>query len=409
MFTVATVLVIIAASIALPTMFSPSTAAGFAQVREQLDRILTITFDGRLEAPGTTTETLHLMSRSDGRSREQYADGRYVVSERTESCWTRMEVNPATNTVRISYGFPQALPFDLLSSVRDLPESTGAIAIKPRTINGRTYPGLLIAVEVLKTSQQIRLWIDPETHLPVHGEVTTVVEQGHSDGDTGKHRGDTQRAVATISNFKYNIELKDSLFALVPPDGYTVVTEGSPPKGRTDRWPPEKLLLTVGEGIGPVKFGMSKEQVAKMFGEPEVRREPTRHSFQNGQVIETEQWYYNSQGFSVSFRTPGGLSFVDCRPAGFMQRAFQGRTREGIGLGSSAEDVRRAYPDMSEEPINKDGFGSFAYPDCRLMVGVNDGVVSMLSISGIRNEEPAANGQRVKGGPICRSMSLRRR
>lgn len=376
-------LVIIAVSLALPTLFSPSVATGFAQVREQLDRVRTITFDVRLDTPGAPVATLQVMVRNDGKSREQYSDGRYLVSERGENVWTRLEVNPATNTAHIAHGFPQAVSFDMLRSIRDLPKSAGASPIEPRTINGRSCPGFLIALGADETSQQMRLWVDPETHLPIHGTVTATVEQKRSGGAAMKGPGDSHGAVATFSNFKYNIELEDSRFTLAPPEGYTITTEGSPPKRRSDRWPAEKLLLTVGEGIGPVKFGMSKEQVVEMFGEPE-------------QIRRSQLWHYNSQGFDIIFDSAdGGVHTISCEPESLTQRAFQGKTREGIGLGSSPEDVGRAYPDLlEEEPINKDGGGLYYSPSLRLMVTFVDGVVYRLQFSRIPTQEPAANGQK---------------
>ena len=191
-FAATAVLVIIAVSLALPTLFSPSVATGFAQVREQLDCVRTITFDVRLDTPGARVATLQVMVRNDGKSREQYSDGRYLVSERGENASTRLEVNPATNTARIAHGFPQAVSFDMLSAIRDLPTSAGAGSIEPRTINGRSCPGFLIALEADETIQQMRLWVDPETHLPIHGTVAATVERKRSGGAAMKGPGDSQ-------------------------------------------------------------------------------------------------------------------------------------------------------------------------------------------------------------------------
>lgn len=322
-FAASAVLVIIAVSLALATLFAPSVATGFTQVREQLDRVRTITFDVRLDTPGAPVATLQVMIRNDGKSHEQYSDGRCVVSEQAEDAWTRLEVNPTKNSAHITYGFPQALPFDVLSLIRDLPNSAGASPIESRTINGRSCPGFLIVLEVDATSQQMRLWIDPETHLPIHGVVTATVERKRAGGAATKGLGDSSRSAATLSNFKYDIELEDSLFALVPPEGYTVTTEGSPPERRSVAWPAKKLRLSVGKGIGPVEFGMSREQVVERFGQPEERTEPTQQTQRNSVVCEREIWYYNSQGFVITFADPpGGLGSVLCRPASFTRRAF---------------------------------------------------------------------------------------
>jgi hypothetical protein len=197
-----------------------------------------------------------------------------------------------------------------------------------------------------------------------------------------------------MSNFKYNIELEDPLFALAPPEGYTVTTEGSAPERRSVPWPAKKLLVAVGKGIGPVEFGMSREQVVERFGEPEEKSGSKRQTLRNGVDWETESWHYNSQGFLITFANPpGGLSSVLCRPASFTRRAFQGRTEEGIGLGSSPEDVRNAYGNPSDEQPIRDGLGTYNYPDKRLMVGFVNGTVHLLQIGHIPKEKPAASVQ----------------
>ena len=96
----ATVAVIIMLSLVLSNVFSPSVATGFAQVRERMERVRTISFDLQLEVPGAQTVVLHQMIRNDGRSRKQYSDGRYVVMERAQQAWKRLAVNPAERKAR---------------------------------------------------------------------------------------------------------------------------------------------------------------------------------------------------------------------------------------------------------------------------------------------------------------------
>ena len=58
MFAAAVVLALIVASVALPTLFSPSSATGFAQVREQLSGVRTMTFDVKLNYPSSISASL---------------------------------------------------------------------------------------------------------------------------------------------------------------------------------------------------------------------------------------------------------------------------------------------------------------------------------------------------------------
>ena len=394
-FAAAVVLAILVASVALPTLFSPSGAIGFAQVRERLDSVRTIAFDVKLEAEKVPTETLRVMICNDGRTREEYSDGKYEISERTEDAWTRMNVDPAKKTAHMTYGFSQVVPLDMFSWLRDLPRSADASPIDARTINGRPCPGFLIDLEVDKAgTQQMRVWVDPETHLPIYYVV--VAERKPSSGAATKGPDDLNRCTATCNNFKYNIELEDSLFSLTPPESYAVTMHGTPPTRPSKRWPAERLLLTVGEGIGPVKFGMSSEQVLELLGEPEERTEPMQHAREGFPTWETKVWYYRSQGFSVTFsslREPDGVHSITCRPGNSVSREFRGRTGEGIALGSSPEDVRRAYGDPPIEQPFKDGLGAYRYYDKGLSVSFVDGVVYQLQIFRPR-EKPAASEQR---------------
>ena len=374
----AAVAVVIMVSLVLSGVLSPFVTTGFAQVREQMDRVRSITFDVKLEVPGTPTVVLRQMLRSDGRSRKQYSDGSYVVVERTQQSWTRLAVNPTERTAHFTYGISLESPLDLFDSFYDLPGSFGANRIESRMVDGRSCPGFLVVREDDRHNQQMRLWVHPDSRLPSYAVVTASV----SNGNKGS------KAKATLSSFEYDRELEDSLFALVPPDGYNVIWTGRPPRQRSVPWPAERLVLSVGEGIGPVKFGMSREQVIDRFGEPEQRSGPRKPT--DGSDRTVERWSYLSQGLSIRFMDPpGGVDLVEGKQETPTSRAFKGMTKEGIGLGSSPEDVRRAYPDILEEqPINEEGFGLYVYPDLRLMVGFVNGVVYNLSIRQVPNALP---------------------
>jgi len=382
---------------AFPTFYSESGSTAFAQLREQLDKVRTITFDVKLEVDGKPPEMQRQMIRDDGRIREEYSDGRYSVVKRTKDAFTRIDVDPAKETVRIMYGFSQADLAKLLNPIhmiRNLPKSAGARPIDARQIGGRPCSGFVIDLKLGKHgTQQMRLWTDPETRLLVYYEV--VAERKLPKGTRPDGAKVSTRAVATCSNFKYNVALEDSLFALTPPEGYTVASVGTPPKQHSERWPAEKLVLTVGEGIGPAKFGMSKEEVLEVLGEPEEKKKLSPQVREGFPVSEKEMWRYNSQGFSITFSSlpEPGLHVVICRRGNFVSRDFKGKTKEGIGLGSSPEEVRRAFGEPQDEQPIKDGLGAFRYHDKRLMVGFADGGAAHLQIERIPKKKPSSDEQ----------------
>jgi len=88
-------------------------------------------------------------------------------------------------------------------------------------------------------------------------------------------------------------------------------------------------------GIGPVKFGASKEEVTKYFGPPDK-------VFADG----TKLNYVSSRGLSFTVDPELGLQEIGCWSEGMLPSrvtTFAGRTKEGIGIGASEEEIAAAY------------------------------------------------------------------
>jgi outer membrane lipoprotein-sorting protein len=384
---IATALALFVLIVALPIFYPTESPTALAQLQERLKRARTIMFETTVEMEGQPPQSMKQLLRDDGLSRTEYADGRYRIAKRTQDSITQIDIDPANKTAHVTHGFPRKEMLDLIGVIVNTPKSEGAAPIDARDVDGRSCPGFLIRQPLGKSdTQEIRVWIHPESKLPLYSEHVAELK-----GTKGSATGPS-RAIARSRNFKYDVALEDSLFDLTPPEGYAVTTKGSPPKRRSDPWPAEKLLLTVGEGIGPVKFGMSQEQVVELLGEPEERGEPKQLVGRGGSTWEAEGWRYNSQGLWIGFSSlpePGGLSSITCRPGNFTSQGFQGKTSEGIGLGSSPEDVRRAYGDPTEVQPFKDGLGAYRYPEKWFRVGFVDGVVYQLQIERPRKKKPA--------------------
>ncbi|MHC4574324.1 MAG: hypothetical protein ACYS76_09370 [Planctomycetota bacterium] len=95
-------------------------------------------------------------------------------------------------------------------------------------------------------------------------------------------------------------------------------------------------------GLGPVKFGMSKEQVIEYLGEPE-RTE--------GQGVAL--YYLESIGVSLLLNPRRGLRSFDCwskeyplAQAGMV--TFAGKTDKGIKMGATREQIIAAYGQADE-------------------------------------------------------------
>jgi len=97
----------------------------------------------------------------------------------------------------------------------------------------------------------------------------------------------------------------------------------------------DELIIEPLVSIGPVKFGMSKEEVMKHFGPPDrVSADGTKLN------------YVSSRGLSFTIDYELGLQEIGCWSEGMLPSrvtTFTSRTKEGIGIGASEEEIIVAY------------------------------------------------------------------
>lgn len=107
-------------------------------------------------------------------------------------------------------------------------------------------------------------------------------------------------------------------------------------KKTTEEEPPVELTIEPLVGIGPVKFGMSKDEVIEHFGQPDRIFE--------GKV--TKLNYVPSRGLSFVVDAELGMNEIGCWSDGMLPSritTFSGRTKEGIGIGAAREEIVAAY------------------------------------------------------------------
>lgn len=110
--------------------------------------------------------------------------------------------------------------------------------------------------------------------------------------------------------------------------------------------PNEALVVELGIGIGPVKFGMSKEEVIENFGEPDEVEG-------RGQGLN----YFASRGISLFVPPSRGVLAIDCwsdkYPSPFTKISnFAGKTKEGIGMNASRAEIVAAYGEPDRTTSN---------------------------------------------------------
>lgn len=107
------------------------------------------------------------------------------------------------------------------------------------------------------------------------------------------------------------------------------------------------LPIILSEGVGPVKFGMSKEQVVEYLGEP--------GRMEGGGIA---MFYLETKGISLVLSPRLGVQEINCWSKLYPKMypdmpdisTFVGKTEKGIGMGAGREQIVAAYgePDKTD-------------------------------------------------------------
>jgi len=325
-------------------------AAAFAEMQEAIGSAGSVRFYLLRSVGAGDPSVTAFMRLGRDRWRQELPGGDFIVEDLKAQ--ERMHVSHRNRTAVIEplyvsndYSRAQA---DSLRKLRDLP-GLSAKKIGERVVDGRKA----IDFEVNLDGDPSKVTVDAATKLPIQIEVSRPSQPGH----------DVIREVT--KDFVFDASLDESLFRVVPPVGYAIVrhTRGEPSPDDAS-----VLVISPESGIGPVKFGMSADDVIRALGEPSWRKEhryadnlqprPELESKDSGSAkyVMTEL-AYDARGFRLAVGNPGGLHSIHCfnqTSMGPGVRDFQGKTREGIKLGATPNDVVKAYgePDAKMGPTN---------------------------------------------------------
>src|SRR5262249_32491821 len=185
-------------------------------------------------------------------------------------------------------GLPNRSLYDLYRTIADRPIKS----VPPRLIAGKEAPGFVVpnpmpwgeAAGLKLLAGQTTAWVDPQTKIPLRMATTTEI----------------------TSIIAFDRPLDAKLFDLKPPEGYEVETFGVPalqaePAAKAKD--AAEMVVAPSVGIGPVKFGMTADQVIRLLGEPDKIVSPNK----DFKVLE-----YYSRGFSVHATTQRGVLMVMC-------------------------------------------------------------------------------------------------
>ena len=257
----------VAATVVVAIAFlGPTASASFAEVKAALEGIrsviVTRTFNG------TKSQHRMLASIDHDAYRTEFSDGATFVENGGGEV---LMLNSKDRTGRLGSGGTKRMmsPTEYLKSLQSI-ETNVVRPLGKKKFGGRS----LVGFELPPIDGAPRtIWVDPNTKLPVREEVGRV--QPGPDAEFNYHvsaAAATANGIAnSVATYEFNVEIADDAFSLSPA-GYTII---DPSKSQeveniptTARKEPGNLLIMPGEGVGPVNFGMSREEVNALLGEP---------------------------------------------------------------------------------------------------------------------------------------------
>ena len=137
----------------------------------------------------------------------------------------------------------------------------------------------------------------------------------------------------------------------------------------------KSLTVTPGVGIGPVKFGMTKDQVIKLLGKPEVDMLGTLS--------------YPSRGFDINIDQQRGVRMINCctkeiyssLPMVKNAGDFKGATNKGIKIGSTEQQIIAAYGNPTRKGKGIRGGHSLRYKDLGANFELQNGKLVQIMLS----------------------------
>ncbi len=130
------------------------------------------------------------------------------------------------------------------------------------------------------------------------------------------------------------------------------------------------MLIEPGKSVGKIHAGMTLDQVRAELGEPQ-RTTPN--------ALE-----YTKLGFAVMPGPDGLVQVIMCGDViganGPLVKRFTGRTKEGIGLGSSRADLVKAYGEPSKDEKFAGARESMKYDSLGITFSLENGTVHHMIV-----------------------------
>lgn len=331
----ASILVIIAVN-----LYRSRDMVAIAQVQDALNKAGDVAFDMRIMRDGDLIDTRRVFYSPQGMLRAEGASTLHVFNSRTNQF---MEVDHASKTAEIrpvydAQAMQQMLAGSMgrLSSLEPIEQTRELASVQ----DGRAILQLWVVWDGAVT----HVTADAVSKLPLK----LVVDRG-TDAD-GKS------ILEIVDNISFDHPAQAESFAIRPPDGYEVTTEEWKDLDEAST----QYVLSVEHGLGPIKWGMSFDQVVALLGRPDSveSRQAMEPEMKDGRPVIIPgkgfnmvpadppfvhmELNYDSRGFRISVSTISGVTHIHCfdkGAVGLASRRFEGTSIEGISIGMDEREV----------------------------------------------------------------------
>jgi hypothetical protein len=149
--------------------------------------------------------------------------------------------------------------------------------------------------------------------------------------------------------------------------------------------PSEALVIEMGVGVGPVRFGMSKEEVIKHLGQPD-KIEEFMHDIVRLDYISSRGLNFGlSRGLHFGLNPTVGVNYIKCHskeyPGYSHITTFAERTKKGVAMGASRNQIVTAYGEP-DSTASRGAFTILYYDNLRSeMIITNDRLVGIKMIT----------------------------
>jgi outer membrane lipoprotein-sorting protein len=295
---------------------TPNVArASFTEVLEAVEASQSVSCRMIIRASDKQPETIRFWALGNGLCRHERVDGSYTITDVKND---RSIVVDPQNREATLWQNSRPTSINPYAFIKGLPNDASARPLPGKKIGGNDVLGFAVSA----FEKNVSVWVDPATRLPV------AIEMGGIEHQT--------LIEVTLDEIEFDRDLSADLFSFEPPTGYKLEIYGvaefpAAPAERQQR----ELVVTPSEGIGPVRFGMKREQVEQLLGKPDGER-------MAGHVVLN----YGSRGVFIGIGKETGVLSISCYSQSAMAlkvRDFSGQTDKGIRIGASAAEIIRAY------------------------------------------------------------------